>query len=461
MAAGLGRRLLDLVLDERSLQLAELSRAFNPFRVLRIETYELRHTNTLAWLLTPSGSHGLGSAFAIQFLKAVCDESCADGTEILTAIAQSDLDAIQVWREATIEQLKSIGKSAAEAAIDGTLEQVEDSAEDDDDRPGRLDVLVESETWLVAIEAKIRSKQASGQLPKYENALSIDGKGRRKLLVYLTNDTEESIPSTWASVSWKKVVADPLTKIVERLPDTRKTEPQIAFLRSFLEILGENSSPAEGLREDLLNGLVHDYGSLLNEIRVRKDAKTLAAPELELIHRNFELINALEKRYKPANEVRAVMLTELIENDGRFTFVKSERTYLRFIFQEWSSVSWMGLTESAGQNAAVLAEFVNSKEGYIQLKLQIRDLAGEDPHQIKRARLLQLIQADSRPEVRARFPKVFTSRGLSKPKDYFFSVRSTEKLFSPESDTREGAKSLLNGDFIESMKMMTEFIMRV
>ena len=38
---------------------------FNAFDVLRYSDYEIRHSNMLAWLLQPDGSHRLGG----QFLK--------------------------------------------------------------------------------------------------------------------------------------------------------------------------------------------------------------------------------------------------------------------------------------------------------------------------------------------------------------------------------------------------------
>ena len=38
-------------------------RKFNAFDVLRYSDYEIRHSNVLAWLLTPGETHGVGGAF--------------------------------------------------------------------------------------------------------------------------------------------------------------------------------------------------------------------------------------------------------------------------------------------------------------------------------------------------------------------------------------------------------------
>ncbi|MDP9993840.1 hypothetical protein J2W28_004458 [Variovorax boronicumulans] len=463
-ALHLGPKLLELIFDPRSLQIAELSRAFNPFRVLRVEKYELRHTNTLAWLLTPSGSHGLGNAFATQFLKAVCAQAEAklgNGIAALTVIAQTDLDAIHVRQEVTVDQLKSLDKSEAEAAIDGTLGQVVEPSVDEDDQPGRLDVLIEGETWAVAVEAKVNGKQGDGQLSKYQRGLNAGAPGRQKVFVYLTNDLSEDVPTDWNAVSWKAAVAEPLRQIVARVPDARKSEAQIVFLESFLEILAENCTPAEGPRETLLASLVADYGSLLNEFRIRRKSAALTESDLELVRRNSELINLLGERYQPANQQRYPMLKKVVESDSRFHLVASSRMYIKFVLAEWLNVPWMKVPGKDANDAAVLCELVNHKNGGIQLKLQIRYLGVSDDFQAKRLRLLTLIQQDARTETRTCFFKVFTQAGFREPDEFYFTVYSSRQLPSPAADSESGVFGLLNGQFISSVNMMTKFIAMV
>jgi len=43
-------------------------REFNAFDVLRYAEYEIRHSNVMAWLLDPKGTHGIGRAFLEWFL---------------------------------------------------------------------------------------------------------------------------------------------------------------------------------------------------------------------------------------------------------------------------------------------------------------------------------------------------------------------------------------------------------
>ena len=54
------KSLLDVLHDPLAVALRARWKAFNPFRVLKAEKRELRHTTTLAWLLDPRENHGLG-----------------------------------------------------------------------------------------------------------------------------------------------------------------------------------------------------------------------------------------------------------------------------------------------------------------------------------------------------------------------------------------------------------------
>ena len=59
-----------LALDVHLLdELREMINKFNMFKVLKIDQYEIRHSQMLAWLLDPQENHGLGDTFLRNFLK--------------------------------------------------------------------------------------------------------------------------------------------------------------------------------------------------------------------------------------------------------------------------------------------------------------------------------------------------------------------------------------------------------
>ena len=95
------RKLDAFLVENRELeQLNARLASFNLFRVLNIEHAEIRHSNVLAWLLTPGETHGLGANFVRRFLSRLLMEN-QDVNVKLTA-AQVELmrfDDVEVMRE--------------------------------------------------------------------------------------------------------------------------------------------------------------------------------------------------------------------------------------------------------------------------------------------------------------------------------------------------------------------------
>jgi hypothetical protein len=73
---------------------------FNPLRVLKMESYEIRHSNILAWLLGPNENHGLGDKFLKKFLVelAISPEDTSLPLSI-TQIQGMNFFDVQILRE--------------------------------------------------------------------------------------------------------------------------------------------------------------------------------------------------------------------------------------------------------------------------------------------------------------------------------------------------------------------------
>ena len=85
--------------DELEQLSAELA-TFNVFRVLKIDDAEIRHSNTLGWLLDPAESHGLGDVFLRRILSNMLLESEADIQGLSAAqVELMDFSDIEVRRE--------------------------------------------------------------------------------------------------------------------------------------------------------------------------------------------------------------------------------------------------------------------------------------------------------------------------------------------------------------------------
>lgn len=83
-------------LEELNAKLAE----FNIFNVLNIQQKEIRHSNTLAWLLNPTESHGLGDRFLKRFLSRLLIENDEVDVSLSPAkVELFDFDDVEVNRE--------------------------------------------------------------------------------------------------------------------------------------------------------------------------------------------------------------------------------------------------------------------------------------------------------------------------------------------------------------------------
>jgi hypothetical protein len=176
---------------------------FDPFKVLKVERYELRHTTTLSWLLDPQLSHGLGESFLRFFLQG----TCGDGTDRHPLLVEGEALA---GRVAVQPELRlSGGKLHSQVTADD-----EDAKEKTARKTGELDVLIESETWAVAIEAKIDSREGQAQLYDYSRYLAERFGGKKRLYqLYLTVEPEAEVIEEnpeWTGIQWSGHAADAL-----------------------------------------------------------------------------------------------------------------------------------------------------------------------------------------------------------------------------------------------------------
>jgi len=127
------------IVNNDKLEKLELSQnKFNPFKVLKISQYEIRHSNVLAWLLNPNENHNLGDKILKKIILQILIDSnnqeiVPDNIDIKDVHIPSFSDA-RVYRE-----------------------------------HHHIDILVVSETnrFVLLIENKIYSQESKYQLKKY------------------------------------------------------------------------------------------------------------------------------------------------------------------------------------------------------------------------------------------------------------------------------------------------------
>ncbi|CAG9612002.1 hypothetical protein BACCIP111899_01174 [Bacillus rhizoplanae] len=115
---------------------------FNPFKILRVDKFEIRHSNIISWLLDPNGNHNLGAFFINKLLSKVFVK--AENENLI-----GKYDFIKLHKQALhdLEVLREV--------------QTTDNK--------RIDILAvsESQKIVILIENKYKSSESDGQLQNY------------------------------------------------------------------------------------------------------------------------------------------------------------------------------------------------------------------------------------------------------------------------------------------------------
>lgn len=249
----LATELEDIIKKPEFEQLSKRLTRFTPFRVLRVEQYEIRHTNTLAWLLDPDGSHGMGRVFLERFLRHIVGEVPAMDTSFVEVHTELVLRADGVF-------------------VENNRERGADRASSKD----RLDILVEGRTshgekWAVAIEAKINSHEGDQQLARYDDALARQFPDVDIKKCYLTLDSDETVSSPhWQQIRWGEEVGKAVTEALEHCPPSDRR-------------VGE---------------FLSDYQDLIHSLSGQEDTKTLPVAELANRKEIAPVLRALNERIR-------------------------------------------------------------------------------------------------------------------------------------------------------------------
>lgn len=203
-----------LIVECRGLeQVEELARRFNALRVLGVQQGELRHSNVLAWLLTPDESHGLGDRFLRRWLLKVIYESDIPHSAVptLVRVAAQPFSLIRVTRE-----WRSI------------------------------DVLVELELpdkqrWVVAIENKVKAKESPKQLERYRKLVDetfADAAFRILIFLTVSGDSPEDSDGQWI-VAFHSQIETVLSGLLDERKSTMGDGPK-SLIQDYIAVLKED-----------------------------------------------------------------------------------------------------------------------------------------------------------------------------------------------------------------------------
>jgi PD-(D/E)XK nuclease superfamily len=204
------------LLDDTDFQFVDRRMArFNLFEAVGAVRGELRHSNFLAFLLSPSRSHGLGSVPLLRVLRAILANMAPERRPIRALeLVLGDLDGAIVYREWN-----------------------------------NIDLLIEITTveLVVLIENKIDAKAGEGQLSRYKALAKSKYPRSRHLFVFLTPEGREADDVDYVSISYGDIA-----KIIEDLVDDKDNNSHSesnVIIRHYVEMLRRYIVPDEELHE--------------------------------------------------------------------------------------------------------------------------------------------------------------------------------------------------------------------
>lgn len=161
----------------------------NLFEILSVSRTEIRHSNMLAWLMNPHGSHGLGG----RVLRGIVSQA-AGGLPL-------NYEAFSIRREENYIDIMAVS---------------------------------EKDRYVLCIENKTYSGEHDNQLDRYRNYVGTTFPGYTAQLIYLTRKGREaSDPENWRTMSY----GDILNIIEEARKDVQLQPEVILILDNYTDVI--------------------------------------------------------------------------------------------------------------------------------------------------------------------------------------------------------------------------------
>lgn len=392
----LSSKLVKIIQDDEVQRLSLLLRKFNPFDVLKIGHYELRHTNTLAWLLDPAGNHGLGDTFLRAFIARF---GTTDGIDSITHRFEIGEDrTVTIRREVKLSHLKGNTDEGERLGLFGSDELNQDNAQA---LKKAIDIIIDGDDWVLAIEAKVRSQEGEKQLKDYQNALNayVGGSEKLLILVFLTIDGDGASESQWVSANWEENVIAPLETALSIHHDLR--EDIRSFLTSYLSTLKRyagSGDEVETLATRLATSerLKEPLQEIQEALKKRGKKKGLDEKTKRLLRRHAPTVRLLLAQTTSRQVARAEQIETLLKYNG-FERLAGPASYISFAPKQWKEKFPIMLAIDKG---SVIFQIIN-RPSKLQLKLIIPSLGVnfEDEMAEQRRKLMKLIHENKNNEI--------------------------------------------------------------
>lgn len=226
--------LYNFIVNNHNLEILESKiDVFNPFKVLVVENYEIRHSNVLAWLLNPNENHGLGDFF----LKKVLSQVVVENEEVLG----EEINLMEI-------HLADFGDSIV-------------TREEHD-----IDILLKSKNnnLLFIIENKIHSRESRHQLTKYLEYAKLSYANYKRIPILLTKTGEEPENNNEFGILSHEIIHKLIHETVSLKKDYLTSEIY-SFVQFYLRTLEKTLGMNEKLK-DLCNKIYNEHQAAIDLI---------------------------------------------------------------------------------------------------------------------------------------------------------------------------------------------------
>ncbi len=372
------------------------------FDALRLHGDEQFHSNLLAWLLDPRGSHGLGDHFLQRFLAA---------SGAPRAILAAHWPSTLVRREKSLE-------------LHGEY--------------GRLDIWMLNENsdggFVCAVENKVWASEGEGQLAWYRRVLAHDHHGQRVHRVFLTprgvppDDPRER--ELWMTMSYTDILR--LVEETMAAAGDAVNEDVLAFLGQYAITLRRN--------------IVPEVSNDVHELARRIYRKHKRAIDLIIDHR---------ERYEPNYVTEWFRMSrEAIGGQPLWREGTCNRPYARFVAADWEAYEELAVDD--WPHFLLLFELHATPSG---LELYF-SLAGSGDEQLRR-RIFSAVKANpdvfdcAAPAYTDGFIRLHTVGMMLDERDselWWDEVGTGETIAGRLGDFAQGQFPAINGIIVDCLK---------
>lgn len=416
------RDLFDLENDTTFQQLNQQVNSFNTLKILKLENHEIRHSNVLAWLLSPKENHSLRDYFLrkmVEHLILIDENSNNSLYEIVGDILNHSLMDSHVYREVKTNKNRFI------------------------------DLLIVNQqlNTVFLIENKFYSTESANQLDDYLDFIEQTFKEFTIIPIYLTLDGEEPSNQQYFILTYERI--ESILDTVLMLYKDQLSDDVYKFIEQYDKLLKERFYP----NEDQIQQAIHIYRNHKQTIEVLFEKSCSLHKQLNFESGyQFEFMmkyqNTIHYIYKHGQNILSYSFEQFIKQQfDQEVLYKAHLTLPNLLPPEWNGISrapdyWLG--------KGLVVWFEQTKDSRLRI---ITEIGPIEYH--ARLALLEKLESvglsfkESSKLEKARYTKIFSQKmDVNKWDDMAELTQTMMNLYnSPEFTVlRKQVASILNSE---------------